>query len=202
MDGALHDANAMQAIAADYYGGRIDRDVARSRVADVVLDRVECQRVSLWRFEDAEGPFRLHCVGTKRADEAFEKTGQNLDVDEYRDYFNALARNGVFATDDAMTDAALQAMREKYLLADNVLATLDAAFMLNGRAYGVICCEETGSRRRWRPADVQGLRAIAARLSLLMARYDDPSLWGGASLPLAPLSTPAESVDATSQRRR
>ena len=47
-----------------------------------------------------------------------------------------------------MNDPALQAMREPYLVPNNVRSLLDAAFMLNGRAYGMVCCEETVAAAR------------------------------------------------------
>ena len=68
-----------------------------------------------------------------------------------------------------MNDPALQAMREPYLVPNNVRSLLDAAFMLNGRAYGMVCCEETVAPRDWRAGDVLALRAIVTRLALLMS---------------------------------
>ena len=53
---------------------------------------------------------------------------------------------------------------------------LDAAFMLNGRAYGMVCCEETRRARDWRVGDVSALRAIVTRLALLMSGAPDSVL--------------------------
>lgn len=94
---------------------------------------------------------------------------------------------GVFVTDDAMVEPALQPMRESHLVANNVLSMLDAAFMLNGRAYGMICCEETAAPGHWKPHEVQALRAIVTRIAALLASHDDPVLWQTPSLPLRSL---------------
>ena len=79
-------------------------------------------------------------------------------------------------------------MREPYLVANNVLSLLDAAFMLNGRAYGMVCCEETDAPRDWRAGDVLALRAIVTRLALLMSGASDSVLWATPSLPARSLA--------------
>ena len=68
---------------------------------------------------------------------------RRLHRSEYRAYFNALILKGTYRSDDAMNDPALQPMRESYLVPHHVVSMLDAAFLLNGRAYGAICCEES-----------------------------------------------------------
>ena len=83
-----------------------------------------------------------------------------------------------------MNDPALQSMRESYLIANNVTALLDAAFMLNGRAYGMVCCEETKATRAWSAGDVFALRAIVTRLALLMSGAPESVLWNTPSRPL------------------
>ena len=72
---------------------------------------------------------------------------------EFIDYFNSLVGAGTYVSVDAMNDPVLQPMRESYLVANNVVSMLDAAFVLNNRTYGMVCCEEpqraNGSRATW-----------------------------------------------------
>ena len=86
-----------------------------------------------------------------------------------------------------MNDPSLAAMRESYLVPNNVRSLLDAAFMLNVRAYGKVCCEQTDAPRDWRAGDVVALRAIVTRLALLMSSQSDSVLWTTPSLPARPL---------------
>ena len=60
---------------------------------------------------------------------------------------------------------------------------LDAAFVLNNRTYGMVCCEEQ-RRREWQPSDVAALRAIVNKLALLMWNAPDSLLMKNPSLPL------------------
>jgi GAF domain-containing protein len=183
------DAARLQEITGLFYAGRISRDEARSSVIDVVQARIGCARVSLWKFEAHEGELSLLCFASKVAGGALDTSERRLAQSEYRDYFNALIERGVFVSGDAMNDPALQPMREHYLVANHVTSLLDAAFTLNGRTYGMICCEETESARAWRAGDVMGLRAIVTRLALLMSSAAESRLWQTPSRPLQAIAT-------------
>ncbi len=177
----------LQDISGAFYGGKTSRDEFRSEVIDVILGRLKCSRVSLWRFDGEPGALTLLCFASKLAGGELLTTERRLLESEYHDYFDALVTTGTYVSLDAMTDPNLQPMREHYLLANRVRSMLDAAITLNGRAYGTVCCEQTDAIRRWRIAEIADLRAIVAKLALLMASAGDPTLWGSPSLPLSAL---------------
>lgn len=185
------DAASLGKVLGEFYAGRIDRNACRSGVIDVVLGRIGCQRVSLWKFEGTPGRLDLLCFASKTAGGTLDTTERRLGQAEYRDYFNALIERGTYVSSDALADSALQAMREPYLVANNVRSLLDAAFMLNGRAYGMVCCEETVASRDWRAGEVMALRAIVTRLALLMSGAPESLLWTTPSLPLQSLPLPS-----------
>ena len=177
----------LQEISGAFYAGKVDRDAARSAVIDVIQGRLRCSRVSLWRFDGMPGDLRLLCFASKREDGALNTVPAELHQREYRDYFAALVQTGTFVSVDAMADPTLQPMRANYLVTNHVCSLLDAAFMVNGRAYGMVCCEQTDTVRRWRPAEIIALRAMVAKLALLMASGGDEILWSSPSLPMDPL---------------
>jgi GAF domain-containing protein len=179
----LHD------ISATFYSGKISRDMARSAVIDTIFDRLQCSRVSLWRFEGRPGDLSLLCFASKVAGAELVTAESWLRESEYRDYFNVLVGSAMYVSVDALADASLQPMLDNYLLPNRVRSMLDAAFMVNGRAYGMVCCEQTDSIRRWRASDVTALRAIVAKLAMLMAAAPDEALWGSPSLPMSPIPT-------------
>lgn len=181
-------AARLQDILATLYRGGMSRDDARSAVIDVVRDRIGCPRVSLWKFEGEPEALSLLCFASKTDDGDFDASERRLQRSHYRDYFNALIERGVFVAHDAMREPALQPMHEPYLVTNHVLSMLDAAFTLNGRAYGMICCEETHALRVWKATEVAALRAIVHKLALLMSGADDPVLWATPSLPLRTLA--------------
>src|SRR6478672_13770555 len=165
------DGARIQETLGEFYAGRIDR-----------------QRVSMWKFAGAPGRLSLLCFAAKTAGGELDTGETRLAQGEYRDYFNALIERGIFVSSDAFTAPALQPMRVSYLVPNNVLSMLDAAFMLNGRAYGMVCCEETQTQRDWRVGDVSALRAIVTRLALIMSSTPESILWATPSLPLQALT--------------
>lgn len=181
----------LQDVAAAFYSGKISRDAARSAVIDLIFDRLGCSRVSLWRFEGRPGDLSLLCFASKVAGSELVTTESWLRESEYRDYFDALVGEGTYVSLDTLADANLQPMRENYLVRHQVRSMLDAAFMVNGRAYGMVCCEQTDSIRRWRTDEVAALRTIVAKLALLMATAPDAALWGSPSLPMSPIQQSA-----------
>jgi hypothetical protein len=200
MGAQLEDSFRLQRIANDFYEGRSSRDEARSRIIDVVFDRLRCSRVSLWKFQGEAGSLSLMCFASKLPGGVLDTTESHLAASEYREYFNAIIERGTYVSVDTMSDAALQPMRESYLVVNNVLSMLDAAFLLNGRAYGMVCCEETARVRAWRAGDVFALRSIVTKLALLMSGSDDPNLVNNPSLPMRAL-WPEVPADAAERRR-
>lgn len=187
MDSKVDDAHRLQEISDGFYDDGMSHADACSAVIDVIAGRLGCSRVSLWKFE-GEGPaLSLFCFASKVTGDALETSEHRLAKGEFRDYFNALIERGVYASDDAMSDPVLHPMRRPYLLANGIVSMLDAAFVVNARAFGMICCEETATRRRWTTGDAASLRAIVNKLAMLMVRSGDRCLWDSPSLPLREL---------------
>lgn len=177
------DSARLEKLLGDLYADRAPRPETQSAVIDVVLNRMQCGRVSMWKFAGTDADLTLLCFASKTAAGVFDTSERRLRRDEFIAYFNGLVGSGTYLSVDAMTDPLLQPMRESYLVANNVVSMLDAAFVLNNRTYGMVCCEEQ-HRREWQPGDVASLRAIVNKLALLMWNAPDSLLMKNPSLPL------------------
>ncbi len=153
----------------------------------MIIEQLQCSRVSIWRFDGTPGALSLLCIASKVAGSELVTDERSLLETEYRDYFDVLVRTGVYVSHDTMADPCLAPMRANYLLPNKVLSMLDAAVTVNGRAYGMACCEQTDGRRYWRAEDIRDLRALVAKVTLLMAAAGDEALWGSPSRPMAPV---------------
>ena len=195
------DSARLQKLFGDLYADRIARPEAQSAVFDVVLERMQCARVSMWKFDGAGDELTLLCFASKTAAGFFDTTPERrLRRDEYLRYFNSLVDSGIYTSVDAMNDPALQPMREGYLVPNNVVSMVDAAFVLNNRTYGMVCCEEP-YRREWPLADVMALRAIVNKIALLMWNAPDPVLLNTPSLPLRAMPPEPEAPPPDPRRR-
>ncbi|HEY4956891.1 MAG TPA: hypothetical protein VII31_03680 [Caldimonas sp.] len=192
------DSARLQELLGDMYAERKPRAETQSAVIGVVLARLRCARVSMWKFDGIGDEQTLLCFASKTAEGDFDTSDRRLHRAEYMDYFNSLVGAGTYVSVDAMSDPVLQPMRESYLVANNVVSMLDAAFVLNNRTYGMVCCEEP-QRREWKPGDVVSLRTIVNKIALLMWNAPDPVLLKTPSLPLRVL---LQEPSAPPSRRR
>ena len=195
------DSARLQKLFGDLYAQRMPRPEMQSAVFDVILERLRCARVSMWKFEGSGDELALICFASKNAagDFRFANEGR-LQPDEFIHYFNGLVDSGIYMSADALNDPALQAMREHYLIPHNVCSMLDAAFVLNNRTYGMVCCEEP-YRREWQLADVMALRAIVNKIALLMWNSPDGKLASSPSLPLRAILSEPEPPPPDPRRR-
>ena len=177
------DSARLQEILGELYAEHAARAETQSAVIDVILARLRCDRVSMWKFDEVGGKLTLLCFASKTAAGAFDTSERRLHRAEFIDYFNSLVRAGVYMSVDAMNDPVLQPMRESYLVPNDVVSILDAAFVLNNHTYGMVCCEQN-HKREWKTGDVVSLRAIVNKIALLMWNAPDPVLLKTPSLPL------------------
>jgi hypothetical protein len=195
------DSARLQKLFGDLYAERMPREQMRSAVFEVILQRVHCTRVSMWKFEGSGDDLALDCFATKTAkgDFRFEDQGR-LQRDEFIHYFSGLVDSGIYMSADALNDPALQAMRDHYLIAHNVVSMLAAAVIVNNRTYGMVCCEEP-YRREWQIGDATAVRAIINKISLLMWNAPDAKLLNSPSLPLRAMLSEPEPPPPDPRRR-
>jgi hypothetical protein len=193
------DSTRLQELLGELYAERAARAETQSAVIDVVLDRLRCARVSMWKFDRLDDELTLLCFASKTADGVFDTSERRLLRGEFIDYFNSLVDASTYVSVDAMNDPVLQPMRKSYLVPNNVVSMLDAAFVLNNRTYGMVCCEEP-QRREWTAGDTVALRAIVNKIALLMWNAPDTVLLKTPALPLRVLLD--EEPRTTIDRRR
>jgi GAF domain len=177
------DSTRLQELLGELYAERAARADTQSAVIDVILARLRCDRVSMWKFDRVGEDLTLLCFASKTADGVFDTSERRLLRPEYIDYFNSLVEASTYMSVDAMNDPVLAPMRESYVLPNGIVSMLDAAFVLNNQAYGMVCCEQR-QRREWKPGDIVSLRAIVNKLTLLMWNAPNTVLLRTPSLPL------------------
>jgi GAF domain-containing protein len=176
----------LRSIAAVYGGGLTSVDRATSDALEGLMREIRCARISLWRFERHDGARGLRCFVAKRAGQAQVEDATLLREEHYREYYKALVSGAVFVSNDAMSDRRLLAMRGVYLKANNISALLDIPVTINGRAYGIVCCEQVDAPYQWSPAQVLAARESVTRAGLLLAREPSIRLDDIESMPIEP----------------
>ena len=195
------DSARLQKLFGDLYAERMPRAEMRSAVFEVILQRLRCARVSMWKFEGSGDELALVCFASKTAGGEFRFENQGrLQRDEFIHFFNGLVDSGIYMSFDALNDPALQPLRRHYLIPNNVVSMLDAAVIVNNRTYGMVCCEEP-YRREWQVGDATAMRAIINKISLLMWNAPDAKLLNSPSLPLRAMRAEPEEPPPDPRRR-
>lgn len=154
-------------IAARALVGELDRDATQKACLVAIQKHFQCSRVSMWVFHGEPGFGVMRCTGGYTESGEHWPAGAELRQDQYRAYFDEIFSAGAYVCHDTALDVRLDGMRDAYLRPLRVTALLDAVFAYNGRAQGLLCCEQVDTPRRWTSADVADLKRCAS----LITRY-------------------------------
>lgn len=139
-------------------------------VADLLKSAIDCHRVTVWLMQRQPQATSLHCSAWSSFSRGLQVHRCALSPQAVQDYLQALLVTGVLAVPDLSAAPQLDALNTAYCLPEQVFATLDAAFVVNGQAIGVVCCEQIGEVREWTADERALLRGVAQAVTLDLAR--------------------------------
>jgi GAF domain-containing protein len=171
MPDAMLDA-ALKHLGASLACGTLHLTQYRRELAALLQAEFACSRVGLWQILGSDGRRVMRCLAKHEEGAGYSPGGEEISEHEYQAYMSHLVRAGVYASSDTWNDPVLADMREVYLVPADTRSMMDAAFTLNGRTFGVLCCEQTGQRRDWSIAEVTRLKRVAALITLHTARHE------------------------------
>ncbi|URI07569.1 GAF domain-containing protein [Aquincola tertiaricarbonis] len=142
-------------------------------VADLLKAAIACPRVTVWLLQRDHPESTLQCTAWSSFSRGLRINRCALSQEAVQAYLKALLATGVLAVPDLDAALPLQALNAAYCQPEQVLATLDAAFVVNGQAVGVVCCEQIGEVRQWTGEECLLVRSVAQAVTLDMARLAD-----------------------------
>lgn len=151
--------------ADDFLAARLPQ--ALQHLCKTAAVAVDVARVSVWQWDFNKQ--YLECL-VQYNQEQFENNGQKLEISKFPVYFEALQRDGRIEAHDVRRHPAVSQLLDFYLIPFGISSMLDAAFLVNGRLAGVVCCEHTGIRRRWTSDELAFASTIAMLVGLLFAQ--------------------------------
>jgi len=146
---AQHEALAAVARSPDFRGD--DLAAALRLLTETTARVLSIQRVSLWRY--TEDHRSIHCLDLYELGPDRHSAGSVLEATRYPGYFRALATSEAIVADDAHKDPSTSEFSETYLTPLGITAMLDIPLLLFGKLEGVLCHEQIGPPRPWRPED-------------------------------------------------
>ncbi|MEW6705158.1 MAG: GAF domain-containing protein [Pseudomonadota bacterium] len=170
---------ALKHLGASLASGGIDLAHYRRELAALLQREFGCSRVGLWQIVGEDGQRTMRCLAKHEEGSGYSPGGEEIREHEYQSYFSHLVAAGVYVSSDTWNDPVLASMREVYLVPADTRSMMDAAFTLNGRTFGAVCCEQVGRRREWTTAEATRLKRCAALITLHTARHGraDAAAW-------------------------
>jgi GAF domain-containing protein len=162
----------LRSVGTELADGRIDHPQARERLGTLLQQRFACSRVSYWAMHGEAGERVMRCGFNLGGELPLQRLGATLSEADCPAYFAALQARRVFACGDTLSAPELESVRHRYLQAGAARAMLDAAFAVNGRIFGVLCCEQTDAPRSWTQAELMALMRCANSMALYIARFE------------------------------
>jgi PAS domain S-box-containing protein len=146
-----------------------DLQEAAAVISEAAAAALAVERVSVWLLDD-EGR-ALRCSNLFEHAAGRHSTGPVLSADEYPDYLAAVAAGRVIDAHDARTDPRTCELSRAYLKPLDIHSMLNATIRLAGRAVGVVCHEQVGTRRRWGVDELSFAGGAADQMAHALANH-------------------------------
>jgi tetratricopeptide (TPR) repeat protein len=137
---------------------------AAKDIARITAENLQVSRVGVWLFSSERNclePLTIYRLQDKSFDTAMPRNVGDIPL-----YIDGLKHEKIIALTDVAHDNRTQALYLTYLKPSDVQSLLDAAFFIDGKLKGVICCEHQGSQKLWSPEDIIFVASVADIMSL------------------------------------
>ncbi len=147
-----------------------DLEISFGNLTRVTAATLDVERVSIWIFTGKRDVLR--CVDLFSAARGDHSREQELQVEQYPGYFEALLSQDELSIEDAQNDARLADLVEGYLRPLNVGSMLVMPIVHGGRTEGVLRIEHVGEPLKWTAEQRLFAIAIANFASLALERQE------------------------------
>jgi PAS domain S-box-containing protein len=143
---------------------RGDFDEELRGILRAVADTLTVERVGMWRIDDDRRAIRCVSMFLRRPNR-FE-SGTVLLREIAPEYFVALERDRVIASENVLEDPRTREFKDSYLAPNCIGAMLDVPLRQDDTMTGVLCCEHVGGSREWM-VDEQNFAVSSANLVVI-----------------------------------
>lgn len=138
-------------------------EIALDKITETVVEGLDIERCSFWKIEND----RLVCLNLFEITTNSHTKADDLIATDLPIYFKALKDGIAIVADDVLNNTYTKELKENYLIPLGITDMLDLPIRIDGKLYGVLCCEHRDSDRVWIDSDLAFARSIADILSIL-----------------------------------
>lgn len=133
-----------------------------SDITKLAAQGLEIDRASYWEMDKD----CMRCINRFDKNTNPNYTNTFLSNKDIPKYITALNNQIAIVADDVYTNDSTLELVENYLKPNGITDTLDVPIRVNGKFYGVLCCEHRDAPRVWNENDISFARALADYLSI------------------------------------
>ena len=116
-----------------------------------LIEGLGIQRASVWQYQtNQKSTLKASLVIDQHQQRDTNSTLQRADCPCY---FRSLETDRIIAVHDTQVDPKMAELREPYLDPYKISSLLAIPIRINGKTYGVVCCERTGKAVPWNDSD-------------------------------------------------
>ena len=141
-----------------------------ARIARITARCLAVDRVSYWQL--IQGGQAIRCEHLSQSSPSDDYEGVVLLKRDFPAYFRALETNSSLAIEDTESDPNAAEFREAYFKPLGITAMLDSPVYRNGAIIGIVCHEQVGRRRAWKPEECDFAVSVAEATGRLCAESD------------------------------
>lgn len=153
------------------------RDLKRTELSAFIKEateecarHLETERVSVWFINPEETEIR--CQDLFELTTRIHTEGVVLSGEQYPAYFHAIRGLAPVVADDAIAHPATREFADDYLRPFGIMSMLDIPIRAGTKLVGVLCCEHTGSVRKWSGEEVEFASGVASSLMLGIEQHE------------------------------
>ncbi|MBD3886778.1 GAF domain-containing protein [Phormidium tenue FACHB-886] len=135
------------------------------RFTEVLAKTLDVERTSIWLYNSNLS--QLDCVDLYEHSSDRHLEGFSRQLKDLPQYFEVLVRDELLDAIDAQTDPRTIELAD-YLEPFNIVSLLHFPIQSSGRRVGVICCEQVGTQRQWKPEEQTFVYSIANLVALAL----------------------------------
>jgi PAS domain S-box-containing protein len=139
------------------------------RITEILAETLEVQRVSIWELNKDQS--ELICLTLFDAQNNQHTSGNILKTSLFPSYISAIISETRIYAENAQNDPRTRGLTESYLKPLGITSLLDAGITVEGKLFGVVCCEHIGPQREWHSDEESFASTIASLVAQLFANH-------------------------------
>ena len=143
-----------------------DLSTGLKELISVSHEFLQVDYISIWRM-NKENSF-ITCMDIPADPQIYPFTDMVIGNKMYKEYFKAVISGEQIVADDTFTHKATKGFREKFLLPEEVVSSLDSPIWNQGQVVGIFALAQRKKIRKWSGEDQDFARQIASSIATMI----------------------------------